>query len=141
MEEEGPFDGIIGFSQGAALAATYLLRFSQEKPHEPLPFKCAIFFSGGVPIDLRALDQGKISFIDPKLTGTLLRLPTAHIWAHNDTVVPGGGEMLSMLCDDLYKNVYIHGEGHAIPGARAKEAVQGAVKAIKRTIDQAAMLT
>jgi pimeloyl-ACP methyl ester carboxylesterase len=51
IEEDGPYDGIIGFSQGAALAASMLLcsEYSRENyglVHEGGPeFKLAIFFN------------------------------------------------------------------------------------------------
>jgi len=50
IEEEGPFDGIIGFSQGGALASSYILNdLSSPKPQNP--FKCAIFFCASMPFD------------------------------------------------------------------------------------------
>lgn len=140
IQEEGPFDGVLGFSQGAALAATYLARLSRDRPSKPVPSRCAIFFCGGIPFDPQALDQGEIRLLDPKVTEPLLGLPTANIWGRNDSVWPGSSEVLYALCKDTYKNVYIHEEGHSIPGPRAKEAVQGCVRAIRRVIDQAEML-
>lgn len=140
ISEEGPFDGVLGFSQGALLAATYLIQFSQDHPSRPLPFKCAVFFSGGIPVDPQALEKGELRHIDPKVAGEVVRLPTANIWGRNDTVWPGSSEVLCALCEDSNRNVYIHDEGHDIPGARAKEAVQGSVRAIRRAIDQALMV-
>ena len=90
ITEEGPFDGVLGFSQGASLAATYLIQFGREYPSLPLPFKCAIFFSGGYCLNPVALEDGKLELIDPAQTGTLLHLPTVNIWdnqirrTHND---------------------------------------------------------
>ena len=43
IDSEGPFDGILGFSQGAALAASYLLR-DASRQHTRNDFKCAVFF-------------------------------------------------------------------------------------------------
>ncbi|RMD42208.1 hypothetical protein DV735_g2939, partial [Chaetothyriales sp. CBS 134920] len=45
IEEEGPFDGIVGFSQGASLAVAYLLQHEIDHPNEPAPFKFAALFS------------------------------------------------------------------------------------------------
>jgi hypothetical protein len=46
MDEQGPFEGIIGYSEGATVAATLLLheyrRF--ELTGRPTMFKCALFF-------------------------------------------------------------------------------------------------
>lgn len=78
--------------------------------------------------------------VDAEETGPILRLPTANIWGRNDEVWPGGGEKLCDLCEDTDKVVYIHEEGHSIPGPRAKEAVQGCVRAIRWTIYRAEMM-
>ena len=53
MEEQGPFDGVIGYSEGATVAATLLLKEqlrSEEQGVEPM-FKCGIFFMGWPPLD------------------------------------------------------------------------------------------
>jgi hypothetical protein len=47
IDEDGPYDGVIGFSEGAALAASLLL--SDESAAEP-PFTLAIFFNSVVPL-------------------------------------------------------------------------------------------
>lgn len=47
IEELGPFDGVLGFSQGAALALSFLhLRQSRG---EPAPFRFALCFSSVIP--------------------------------------------------------------------------------------------
>ncbi|GKZ39250.1 hypothetical protein AbraIFM66950_012173 [Aspergillus brasiliensis] len=43
IDLHGPFDGIIGFSQGAALAASYLLH-DANRPCPQTAFRCAVFF-------------------------------------------------------------------------------------------------
>ncbi|KAI1811936.1 inducible nitrate reductase 2 [Poronia punctata] len=45
IEDYGPFSGVIGFSQGAALAAAYLLDWQRVQQDEPPPFEFAVFFS------------------------------------------------------------------------------------------------
>lgn len=45
IEVDGPFDGIVGFSQGAGLAISYLLHQRITKPNEPSAFKFGLFFS------------------------------------------------------------------------------------------------
>lgn len=52
MEDEGPFDGIIGYSEGATVAATLLLheqRRMEREGRDPM-FKCALFFAGWPPM-------------------------------------------------------------------------------------------
>lgn len=45
IEEDGPFDGVLGFSQGGSLAVAYLLQHEIDHPNEPPPFKFAAIFS------------------------------------------------------------------------------------------------
>jgi len=45
IEEEGPFDGVLGFSQGGSLAIAYLVQHEIDHPNEPAPFKFAAIFS------------------------------------------------------------------------------------------------
>jgi len=51
MDEEGPFDGVIGFSQGAALAASMILQHAKACPMNDL-FKVAIFAGASLPYNL-----------------------------------------------------------------------------------------
>lgn len=48
--EDEPFDGIIGFSQGAALAISYLMHHQTHNPDMPLPFQFGVLFSAGASI-------------------------------------------------------------------------------------------
>lgn len=52
IEEEGPFDGIIGFSQGAALAASLILEDKKTRTHgaDDL-FKFAVFAGASLPFN------------------------------------------------------------------------------------------
>ena len=50
IEENGPYDAIIGFSQGCSLVGSFLLYHYRETPEETLPFKAAIFVCGGLPL-------------------------------------------------------------------------------------------
>ncbi|KAK3300903.1 serine hydrolase-domain-containing protein [Chaetomium fimeti] len=44
IEEEGPFDGVIGFSQGASLALSFILHHELQRPGLPCPFRFALLF-------------------------------------------------------------------------------------------------
>lgn len=48
----GPYDAVMGFSQGTILASTYLLFHEEETPHLPAPFKVAMFHCGGVSLQV-----------------------------------------------------------------------------------------
>ncbi|TKW48618.1 hypothetical protein CTA1_5550 [Colletotrichum tanaceti] len=56
VREEGPFDMVVGFSQGAALAAAAIARHEQRHLTEDL-FKAAVFVGASMPFDL---DTGKV---------------------------------------------------------------------------------
>ncbi|KAF2650361.1 DUF341 domain protein [Lophiostoma macrostomum CBS 122681] len=126
IAEEGPFDGAIGFSQGAGLLSTYLIKLSQESPQAPLPLKCAVFFSAASIFSLRELAEGRVKLLDPQIEGQvpLLSLPTAHIWGQKDEKFDKESKLLSLLCDKRLRHIFVHGEGHEIPSSRAGEAVQ-----------------
>ncbi|KAL9006155.1 MAG: hypothetical protein Q9188_001081 [Gyalolechia gomerana] len=70
IEDEGPFDGIIGFSQGAALASSLMLQRAKNATSEPL-FQLAIFLCASLPFDLDAppvmvkkAPGGRLRFLD-----------------------------------------------------------------------------
>ena len=76
MEKEGPFDGIMGYSEGATIAGTLLLHEQMREELEGrLPmFKCALFFGGWPPMT-PTLD-GLVLSDESDLT---IEVPTTHI--------------------------------------------------------------
>ncbi|KAJ5115818.1 hypothetical protein N7456_000166 [Penicillium angulare] len=50
IEENGPFEGALGFSQGAATIIGYLLEQKTAYPDEPLPFQFMIICSPTLPL-------------------------------------------------------------------------------------------
>jgi len=58
--EDGPYDGILGYSQGAALAAQAIIRFATDNPHatpDEYPFRFAIFINCPTPIRILEVDE------------------------------------------------------------------------------------
>ncbi|OKL62885.1 hypothetical protein UA08_01745 [Talaromyces atroroseus] len=47
VKQNGPYDGVIMFSQGCTLGSSLLLDHFKETPNDPPPFKFAIFICGG----------------------------------------------------------------------------------------------
>lgn len=45
IDDEGPFDGVLGFSQGASMAAGFLVEQERRRPGKAPPFRFAIFMS------------------------------------------------------------------------------------------------
>jgi hypothetical protein len=128
MQEEGPFDGIIGYSEGATVAATLLLheqkRFEMEG-RIPM-FKCAVFFAGWPPMTPEL--DGLVLADETDLTITI---PTCHIseflssqinQIRTNTYVVGsldpylaGSIALYNVCDMDTACLFDHGKGHTLP--------------------------
>ena len=52
LDRDGPYDGVMLFSQGCSLISSFLMYHQAENPHLPSPFKVAIFICGGVPLSV-----------------------------------------------------------------------------------------
>jgi len=54
IEKDGPYDGVMCFSQGCALIASFILYHltSPSTSWRPLPFKSVIFICGGMPLPI-----------------------------------------------------------------------------------------
>ncbi|KAI9732731.1 MAG: hypothetical protein M1818_007465 [Claussenomyces sp. TS43310] len=58
IENEGPFDGVLGYSGGASLAAQIIIRDAQQHPYKlphERPFRFAIFINGASPLHVFSL--------------------------------------------------------------------------------------
>ncbi|KAI0144467.1 serine hydrolase FSH [Xylariaceae sp. FL1272] len=132
---EGPFDGVIGFSQGAALAAAVMARRWQKDPvaeaTNPI-FKCAVFFGAGLPCDPAALEAGQVRGLSPDTDWGLIRVPTTHVWGREDS--SSHPPILAELCDPNLRQVYVHEGGHGIPGSQMSMELTNCVLVIKRSI-------
>jgi hypothetical protein len=132
---EGPFDGVIGFSQGASLAATLMVQRSRKDPvgeaAHPV-FKCAIFLGASLPCDPVLLKSGHLRFLSSEVDGEVIRVPTTHIWGHHDTSFHP--PLLAQLCNSTQRQIYVHAGGHGIPGAQMTEDLRECVRVMKRSI-------
>jgi hypothetical protein len=50
IKDNGPYDGVMSFSQGCSFASSLLLYHQIRNPNTPPPFKVAIFICGGLPL-------------------------------------------------------------------------------------------
>lgn len=76
MEQNGPFDGIVGYSEGATIAATLLLHEQLREANEgrqPM-FRCALFFGGWPP--MTPMLDGLVLADESDL---VIEIPTCHI--------------------------------------------------------------
>ncbi|KAI7788189.1 duf341 family [Diaporthe eres] len=114
MAKHGPFDGIIGYSEGATVAATMLLheqRLFRKVGIEPM-FKYAIFFAGWPPVDPithhLVLSDEKEDRID---------IPTLHIVGSLDPYIDGSMALYN-VCDADTAYLFDHAKGHTLPRDR-----------------------
>ncbi|OTA80298.1 hypothetical protein M434DRAFT_38030 [Hypoxylon sp. CO27-5] len=135
IQSQGPFDGLIGFSEGASIAATMMV----EDARRPFAkFKCAIFFCALKTVDPDSLqsDTGLPRFLDYTMDGVLVQIPTAHIWSSCDDVALNTSQEVAAIFDESSKETLVHSLGHDIPGSRSDEALPEAIRVIERTIEK-----
>lgn len=107
VQEQGPFDGILGFSQGAAFVA--MLCSLQEQNLEPLfNFRFAILIAG-----FRSACTEHDQFYK-----TALQIPSLHVFGQEDRVIPDhmSKDLLPTFIDP---QILTHPGGHFVPAASA----------------------
>jgi hypothetical protein len=129
VEAQGPYDGVISFSQAGGLVGTWIIqRLRQGKPS----FRCAIFLSAGSPaVDFDSLREGHVVALPLAKMAGVINMPTTHVWGMTDPYADVARE-LSMLCRSDVKSVFVHSGGHEVPGAGSKDAVTSIVNVIRR---------
>lgn len=130
----GPFDGVVGFSEGGAIAAALLLADAQSYS---AGFKCGLFFCAATPQHPDWLSGKELRDMDAAVDGIAIDVPTAHIWSDKGEIHPGMGCALAQLCRENVRSEFVHGLGHDIPGARSNEGFREALRAVERTLDRA----
>ncbi|KAL7805587.1 serine hydrolase domain-containing protein [Trichoderma aethiopicum] len=155
----GPFHGLMGFSEGGIVAATLLAHDARERF---AGLECGILMSAAPPLDPAGILEGQgdpptLRCLTPAVDGTAIRVPTAHVVGANEPfahlvslsplagVLIGGGledpeelhQLLFHLCDGSRRERFVHPLGHEVPGARSDEGLAGTVRVIERTIERA----
>ncbi|KAK9462401.1 serine hydrolase FSH [Lipomyces oligophaga] len=106
IEKEGPFDGVIGFSQGAALSGMLCNKLMSLCPEHPR-LKFGVFYSGF----RSTLPQHEELY--PIYTSSL------HVLGSLDTVVSEERSVaLFDACDPATRTVYTHPGGHFVPNSK-----------------------
>ncbi|KAI4096349.1 MAG: hypothetical protein L6R37_006960, partial [Teloschistes peruensis] len=139
IAEEGPFDGVLAFSQGACLAAMHLVRHSVEHPSATPSFRCAIFIACPNVYDLSAfVERGEFRCLNPKTDGHPIKIPTVHIWGERDWLNEQS-QGVSELCEPSMATVFVHDGSHEVPKSSGKSRLAGSVKAMRKGITLAAL--
>ncbi|GAB1319700.1 hypothetical protein MFIFM68171_09910 [Madurella fahalii] len=138
IEEEGPFDGCIGFSQGAALLASLILSHQAQRPFSPPLFRLAIFICGSSALSVSET-SGMWSRLSPselEKKGQRIKIPTVHIYGNND---PAYQESLNLkdMCEPRFRLEYDHKKGHEVP--RAVQITEQMAGVVRKGIEMALM--
>ena len=116
VADDGPFDGVLGFSQGATLAALLCLS-------EPGLFGFALLFAGFVPRDAIVRAPFDAAAAAPNAT------PTFHCLGASDASVPPDVARSLASCF-ASPAVFEHAGGHVVPGnAPLRNAVKDFLRA------------
>ena len=132
VEEDGPFEGILGFSQGAEVAASLLLYQGQN-----VQFKFAVFIGGTQPFDVAALAAGKDTQpvkMRAETHSARIQIPTAHVIGRSDAYREYSKAFLG-LCNPREAKVYDHKGAHIVP--RGQEAMEDLTSALNWVVDRA----
>jgi hypothetical protein len=122
--EHGPFDGVLGFSQGGVLASLLCTR------RDEFPFDFVIIvsaFPSSLPFERDAMTR-----IDPEFR-------SLHVWGEGDTlIVPSRSQQLSDLFPSLRRSTFAHPGGHVVPTSSAakpvfREFLQSCIEAASST--------
>ncbi|XP_044728133.1 esterase GA18864 [Chrysoperla carnea] len=106
FKEHGPFDGILGFSQGASFAS--LLCYLVSKNLTPINFHFAILASG--------FKSGSIPHM--KYYGQPICIPSLHIFGENDQIIPKEMSLTlkkEFVSDEFDPIEVLHDGGHFLP--------------------------
>ncbi|PYH45330.1 putative DUF341 family oxidoreductase [Aspergillus saccharolyticus JOP 1030-1] len=127
IDKEGPFDGVMGFSQGCALASAMIMQHASTS-NTPL-FKLAVFICGAAPFDPAGME-----LVEPTPGSYPITIPTTHIVGKQDALYPHSMK-LYRLCDPTKAEFYDHGSRHLVPfDVKNTEAMIAAVEASIRRV-------
>ena len=127
---EGPFDGIIGFSEGALVAADVILH--QAKTDPPHPLKVGIFVCGAPPWDY-ANHKSLLSDESEER----ISVPTLSIVGTKDVIAKAGNALFD-ACEKGRGVLMEWDGGHEVP--RAVDVKDKMVQKVRRTINRARMM-
>ena len=126
QHDGGPFDGVLGFSEGASVASSLILRQSAEKRTNLFNF--AIFICGIPPF--RWDRKGSILADE---TTERIDIPTAHIVGSKDPLYQTS-RVLYNLCHQPSASIFDHRGAHTIPWDFL--STQGITKEIRAVIER-----
>ncbi|KAB2574420.1 Serine hydrolase [Lasiodiplodia theobromae] len=117
IREQGPFVGVLGFSQGAKTAMQLLLLQEEQGVEEAgSRIKFGVLICGTVPAeDLLVAHRAE----GEERQGVVVRVPTVHAVAESDPW-RAQSEQLPQYCDEATRRVFHYTGGHHLPHLAAQ---------------------
>ena len=102
FKEQGPFDGVWGFSMGGMMTGVLAQALSDNDVAPEVNFSFSIIFAGPFPKDPKCVLNGGIE------------MPSFHCFGENDKIIP---EYMSKRLSECYKEptIVTHEGGHLMP--------------------------
>ncbi|KAI0885679.1 serine hydrolase-domain-containing protein [Annulohypoxylon maeteangense] len=113
IDEDPEIDGLIGYSEGAMMAASICAEENRrwEEKGVPRRIKFAIFFAGSPP--LVSEGDGFVAKLADE-HGISINIPTFHVFGSNDPLVYSSVALYNS-CNQDTAQLYDHGLGHLVP--------------------------
>ncbi|CAG7924266.1 unnamed protein product [Penicillium olsonii] len=130
LEKNPDIDGIIGYSEGAVMAASLIMdeeRKAQETGR-PRRIKCAVFITGWPPLS----PEENMVLADE--SDYILDVPTLHVVGANDPYRYGALALFN-VCDPDTAAMFDTGRGHTIP--RSGQVILELGNAVRDLVDKA----
>ncbi|KAB8214491.1 serine hydrolase FSH [Aspergillus novoparasiticus] len=129
IREDGEISGILGFSEGAAMAASVLLEEQrlQGTGHYNPRIKFAILFSGSIPMKIVG-DRVQYAGI---VEDAPIPIPTLHVLSPTD-LFQRLSAYLFRSCDFDKAEIFVHSTGHLVP--RETESLEELKQSILRLV-------
>ena len=134
LDREGDIAGVIGYSEGARVAASLILEEQRRElaGHYTPRIKCAFFMGGW-----QAMDPDSANEVLADETDERIAIPTCHVVGSHDPFIDGSLALYN-ICDPDYADIFDHGGGHTLPrekdvAAELAEVMQGTIAAAEES--------
>ncbi|KAF0695992.1 Aste57867_13205 [Aphanomyces stellatus] len=125
VDELGPFDAVLGFSQGAAMTTMLTAHYLAKK--EAVPFKAVALFCGYIPRDGMPMELQ----LEPNTLKYYLDIPSIHVIGTQDYLYKYGRELVTAY-EPTTARLFEHGAGHRLPPAPTYKAMYREIAATLR---------
>ncbi|KAK0624156.1 serine hydrolase FSH [Immersiella caudata] len=127
VEQDPEIDAIIGYSEGAMVAASLVVEEARrfQMYGTPRRIKFAIFISGAPPLKMEGDNRITAQLAD-EIKDAVIDIPTFHIFGCDDAFLSSAVALFN-VCDQKTATMYDHGLGHIVPRDNENVSILGDV--------------